>query len=923
MNEELKIIIRAELEQFKKAMNDAIAGIKGVASESRKASKSVDGFTAEVNQQGKALEDLKRKYVDLAKAHGQESKEAKEAAEAIKKLSAEYKTNKALAANLSNDANKFDVSLADDKTVETVEATTEGMGELRDALSNILALNVFELVGKGFDDWKKKVKDLTKTAKEEFNLAKIYFEQAWKELMMDPETLKDLNATGESMSDAFKGALISVKEGIKTLGSAASQAIAAIGAAIAVMSAVIVVDLLAVIALTKNALTMAKEIKKTATDASKAGLNLDAYQEWGYVFKQVGVEEGKLVDFTKKLAEKQNELRDGAEGVAEAFEAIGLSQEEVLNSNQEELFSKTVAGLQNIENEAERTSASFRIFTDDATDLTNLLYLTNQETKSLADNYYNLGGAPSDNLINKSKILEGSTTNLNYAWQGLKNTLAEWVIPAVITVVQWLTTAVAYLNIFLQGIFGVKSQSKGAAEGMESIGAGVGQVGTNANNATKAVKELLRYTMGFDELNVIPSQNTGSDSGSSNSGSSGGYSGTNINPEIPVIELPDTSKFKAFMEEYGSLIQGILTWAPILIGFGLVLYGIFAPGAYMALAAGVSLMGLGIAIGAAGGEESHWAKLGDAIVNVAKTVASFVISIWNGIKSVLSTVGSWINSNVIVPVSGFFKTLWSNITRIFSPAVRWFSELWSSVSATIGSIIEVIVGLFQGGWIAITHVWGIASTWFNETIIQPVAGFFSEMWEGFKRGASLAWEGVKSVFSPVASWFKDKFKTAWEGVKNVFSVGGKIFDGIKEGISKVFTTVVNGLIKGINKVIAAPFNTINGILNTIRNISIAGIKPFENTIKKDALSIPQIPQLAKGGIATSSILANIGERGKEAVLPLENNTGWMDILADRINSRNSPSKIVLMVDGRELGYAAINSINGITKQTGTLQLQLV
>ena len=59
-------------------------------------------------------------------------------------------------------------------------------------------------------------------------------------------------------------------------------------------------------------------------------------------------------------------------------------------------------------------------------------------------------------------------------------------------------------------------------------------------------------------------------------------------------------------------------------------------------------------------------------------------------------------------------------------------------------------------------------------------------------------------------------------------------------------------------------------------------------------------------------------------IPLENNTEWMDKLADRINSRNNTgSKIVLMIDGKELGWATINNINSITKQTGNLQLQII
>ena len=75
-------------------------------------------------------------------------------------------------------------------------------------------------------------------------------------------------------------------------------------------------------------------------------------------------------------------------------------------------------------------------------------------------------------------------------------------------------------------------------------------------------------------------------------------------------------------------------------------------------------------------------------------------------------------------------------------------------------------------------------------------------------------------------------------VKDVFSTGGKIFDGIKDGISNVFKTVVNGLIGGINKVISVPFNAINTMLGKIRDISILGVSPF-NWIK--TFTVPQIP----------------------------------------------------------------------------------
>ena len=267
--------------------------------------------------------------------------------------------------------------------------------------------------------------------------------------------------------------------------------------------------------------------------------------------------------------------------------------------------------------------------------------------------------------------------------------------------------------------------------------------------------------------------------------------------------------------------------------------------------------------------------------------------------------------------------MWDGIVAIFTPVVEWFSQLFKSVYDSIKSILDVIVGLFKGSWLLIQTVWGIVAGWFNEKVITPVKNFFSGMWDSVKSAASKAWEGIKAAFSPVINWFKDKFAAAWAGVKAVFSIGGKIFDGIKEGIETVFKTVVNGIISGINTVIAVPFNAINKLLNKIRDVSVAGIEPFKGFIKYNALSVPQIPKLATGGIATRSTIANIGEAGKEAILPLENNTEWMDTLAGKIAERNSaPSKIVLQVGEKELGWATINGINNITKQTGNIQLVL-
>ena len=209
------------------------------------------------------------------------------------------------------------------------------------------------------------------------------------------------------------------------------------------------------------------------------------------------------------------------------------------------------------------------------------------------------------------------------------------------------------------------------------------------------------------------------------------------------------------------------------------------------------------------------------------TVKEAAVKCWEWIKETWSKVAEWFNTKVIQPVVDFFKNLGQSIGQAFSDAWAWCKNVWSSAG-----------------------------------------NFFSGIWSG-----------IKNAFGSVGSWFKDTFTKAWQGVKNVFSTGGKIFDGIKEGIANVFKNVVNGIIGGINKVIAVPFNAINGILNFIRNISVLGVQPFLNLWKQNPLNVPQIPKLETGAVLEKGQVGLLEGNGAEAVVPLHQNKKWISAVA--------------------------------------------
>ena len=105
---------------------------------------------------------------------------------------------------------------------------------------------------------------------------------------------------------------------------------------------------------------------------------------------------------------------------------------------------------------------------------------------------------------------------------------------------------------------------------------------------------------------------------------------------------------------------------------------------------------------------------------------------------------------------------------------------------------------------------------------------------------------------------------------------------------------------------SAAFNAVINAINSIK-FTIPSWVPVFGDKEFGGLSIPNIPEpanipyLATGGIVTGATLAHIGEAGREAVLPLENNTEWMDVLADRMQSNSRPINIVFNGDLAELG----------------------
>ena len=144
------------------------------------------------------------------------------------------------------------------------------------------------------------------------------------------------------------------------------------------------------------------------------------------------------------------------------------------------------------------------------------------------------------------------------------------------------------------------------------------------------------------------------------------------------------------------------------------------------------------------------------------------------------------------------------------------------------------------------------------------------------------------------------WRKTWQGIKDIF---GGIFDSLV-GIAKwplnMIIDLVNTAISGINSMIK--------VINKVPGVNIS--------------AVPKIPKLAKGGIIDSPTIAMVGEAGKEAVMPLENNTGWITDLAEKVATRmpqgsgdNSISgDVIFQIDSSVIGKVALKQLRKMQRQ---------
>lgn len=213
--------------------------------------------------------------------------------------------------------------------------------------------------------------------------------------------------------------------GLKTAAKVGAAAITAVTAATAAMTTALV-----------NGISKTAEYGDNIDKMSqKMGMTAESYQEWDAVMQHCGSSIESLKPAMKTLA-------TAAESGSDAFAQLGISQEQIAGMSQEQLFDATIAGLQNVTDETQRTYLAGKLLGRGATELGPLLNTSAEDTQAMKDRVHELGGVMSNEAVKAAARYQDSLQDMKASFSGLKNSLISDFLPGMSTVMDGIASLV-------------------------------------------------------------------------------------------------------------------------------------------------------------------------------------------------------------------------------------------------------------------------------------------------------------------------------------------------------------------------------------------------------------------------------------------------------------------------------------------------
>ena len=576
---------------------------------------------------------------------------------------------------------------------------------------------------------------------------------------------------------------------------------------------------------------------------------------------------------------------------------------------------------------------------------------------------------------NQLRVLQNNLNLLKIELGNAFMPIVQVVLPILNSFVQALVKVTSIVARFMNALFGTSASSSAgstadAIGGVSSAVNGVSDAYNNAgDSAKKAAKDAKGFLAGFDEINKVNQNSSDSDSGSGSSsgGSAGGIDIPTFNTEEQEGALSELAgkveefalkvrnafiNIANFIKEHKEIIISLIAGLAagiisifIAANWGTIvstISGIFIPlitwFKNLALAMEFSTPLKVFSYGLFG-----ISPIALAIVAIIAAVTAAVVYLWQTSDTFRqSLIDGW--NALISALTPYWEAIKGALILIGDLLITFLKPilfiLWDAWCTVVDNIVKITMSLWTNCIAPVVQFLG--------ECLKKIIDGLSEIWQAWKPTIEKIGEILVGIWNtclkPVVNWLGNEFIQAFRNVGNyikpILDSLKTMFGGLIDFIVGVFTgnwqkawqgvqNIFKGIFDGLVNIAKKPINSIIDAINTmIKGLNKIKLPDWVPGLGGKGINIPTIPKLAKGGIIDSPTIAMVGEAGKEAVMPLENNTGWITDLANKVaerlpsqsstnNNNDQPINFTIQVGQTTLGKIVIDSINKVQRQAGT------
>jgi len=576
--------------------------------------------------------------------------------------------------------------------------------------------------------------------------------------------------------------------------------------------------------------------------SQKMGISAQGYQEWEAVMQHSGTSMETMKASMKTLA-------NAVERGNDSFERIGISLEDLETMSNEDIFAATIAGLQNVDNETERTYLAGQLLGKGATELGALLNTSAEDTQAMKDRVHELGGVMSDEAVKNAAAFQDNLQDLQTAFAGVGRGIVSELLPGMNEIMSGFTSLIA----------GEEDASEAITNGFASLFSSLSGV---TENIVSTISDMLPSLVeGFASIlpNVI--------SMATELIVSLGKAIIEALPTIITVVIPALSK--AAVDIVLALGQALVTAAPQLVSAGKELITtlkssidpkeLLSKGSDMikTVLSGITSALPGLL---SSGIQIITSVANGILQNIPQLISTAMEIITNLVKFILQNLPTILNAGAEL-IFSLAKGIISNLPEIATAAIKGITEFIITIGAMLPDILqkgveillELIKGLLKGIPDLIKAIPQIVKA-IKDTLMEVdwiklgtdiLDGIGKGITNGVSNLISVLWGAVDSAIS----WIKEKLHIGSPSKLMADLIGKNMALGVGVGFEDNIPEV----------------DMANAVIDSAANIETSTVGAVENS--SAAIDYNAIYEAVKAGAEAANLVIDLD--GREFVRTLK------------------------------------------------------